>query len=124
MPTPTPKTLLAGGGVGEPHRLPDVVREEQDEHQREVQEVAMDVLQDQRETNARPVALARLADRAGRRVGPERLVVGAAVVVAGEPEQPRRPEDQQRRRERQPAGPPAGLRTHQACGDSPKISGE
>ena len=52
----------------------------------------------------------RLADGAVGRVLPERLVVGAAVVVAGEPEAARRPEDEERRRERDRARPPAGLR--------------
>ena len=35
--------------VGEPERLPRVVREDDEEDQREVQEVAVDVLQDERE---------------------------------------------------------------------------
>src|SRR5262249_27508045 len=46
-----------------------------------------------------------LTDRARRRIGPERLVVGAAVVVAREPEQRRDRENQQCRRERQPRRP-------------------
>ena len=81
--------------------------------QRQVEEIAVDVLEDQRERVLAAVALARLADGAGRRVGPERLVVGAAVVVAGEAEAARRPEDQQRRRKRQRAGPPAGCGPNQ-----------
>ena len=111
--------------VGEPERLPDVVREHDQEAEREEQQVAMDVLQDQRERVLAPVALARLADRAGWRIGPERLVVGAAVVIAGESEERRDRQDEQSRREREPA--PA---TRRACGrtrraaTSPKISGE
>ena len=67
----------------------------------------MDVLQDQRERLLTAIALARLADRAGRRVRPERLVVGAAVVVAGEAEAAGRPQNQQRRGKRERARPPA-----------------
>ena len=79
----------------------------------------MDVLQDQRERVLAAIRLARLADRARRRIGPERLVVGAAVVVAGEAEAARRPEDQQRRRERQRARPPARLaRARTSCAAS------
>ena len=52
----------------------------------EPQEVAMEILQDQRKASFAEITLARLADRTRRRIGPERLVIGAAVVVAGEPE--------------------------------------
>ena len=65
------------------------------------------------------IALARLADGAGGRIGPERLVVRAAVVVAGEPEAAGHPQDQQRRRERAETAattPGFGRRTS-ACGD-------
>ena len=62
--------------------------------QREIQKVAMDVLKDQRERALAEIVLARLADGAGGRVGPERFVVCAAIVVAGEAESAGRPEDQ------------------------------
>ena len=49
-----------------PQRFPDVVRQQNaDENQREVKEVAVDVLKDQREGAFAPIALARLADGAG-----------------------------------------------------------
>src|SRR5438552_17452195 len=76
----------------EPHRLPHIVREDGQEEQRRVEEVAVHVLQDERQRGLAAVALARLADRAGVRVGPERFVVRAAVVVAGEAESTRRTE--------------------------------
>ena len=79
----------AGRRIGEPERLPHVVGEDQQDRQRQEQEVAMDVLQDERKRVLAPVARARLADGARRRIGPERLVVRAAVVVAGEPEERR-----------------------------------
>src|SRR3954453_8777939 len=69
----------------------------------------MDVLHDQWEGPLAPIAFSRLANRAGRRVGPERLVVGTAIVVASESEASRRPEYKQRRGEREPGGKPRGL---------------
>ena len=73
----------------------------------------MDVLEDERKRLLAEVLLARLADGAGRRIGPERLVVGAAIVVAGEAEAARRPEDQERGRKRQRRRPPAGFGPNQ-----------
>ena len=58
---------------------------------------------------------AGLADRAGRRVSPKRLVVPAPVVVAGHAEEPGRPEDEDGRRLTTRLGPweciscPAGV---------------
>ena len=59
-------------------------------------------------TGASEIARQRLADAARRGIGPDRLVVCGAVVVAGQPEANRRPENEKGRRERKPAGPPAG----------------
>src|ERR1700722_12987252 len=73
----------------------------------------MEILQDQRKASFAEIALARLADGARRRVGPERLVIGAAVVVAGEPEEAWNPEDEQRRGEVQKAGVPRRPGTEQ-----------
>src|SRR5262249_51038921 len=88
--------------------LDGVPPQDHDEQERQVQEIAMAVLQDQWKSTLAPVAFARLADGAVGRVGPERLVVSAPVVVAGEAEAGRRPQDQEGRREDQPAGPPGG----------------
>src|SRR5438105_4247968 len=93
-------------GIGEPHRLPDVVEKDDEEHQGEVEEVAVDVLQDERERALAEVALAWLAHRARRRIGPECLVVRAAVVVAGHAEAAGGPQDEQGGRERQRHRPP------------------
>ena len=70
----------------------------------------MDVLEDQRERLLTPVLTSRLAHGAGGRVAPERLVVRAAVVVAGEAEETGKRQDQQRRRERHPRRNPGRLR--------------
>src|SRR5207237_10924192 len=87
-------------------RLPDVMEEDDEEHQGEVEEIAVDVLQDERERALAEVALAGLAHRARGRVGPERLVVRAAVVVAGHAEAAGGPQDEQGGRERQRRRPP------------------
>src|SRR2546428_12606042 len=79
---------------GEPHRLPDVVREDREERDGEVEEEAVHVLQYERHRALAAVGLSRLAHRAGGRVGPERFVVRAPVVIAGQPEATRRPEDE------------------------------
>src|SRR5262245_29126350 len=105
-PQSDPEGDLARRGVLEPAGLPDVEGEDDQESEPEVEEVAVEVLEEEREGALAAIAAARLADRAGRRVGPERLVVGAAVVVAGETEAARSPQDQERGRERHPAGPP------------------
>ena len=101
--------LDAAGAVGEPQRQPHVVGQDHDEDERQVEKVAMHVLHDQRERAFSPVALARFADRARRRVRPERLVVSAAVVVAGEAKAAGGPQDQERRRERERARPPGRM---------------
>ena len=67
-------------------RIPPEEREHDD---REVERVAVDVLEDEREPRLAAVFRARVRDRAGRRRPEERAVVGAAVVVAGDAEQQR-----------------------------------
>src|SRR6266581_8588102 len=62
------------------------------------------------------IRFARFAHSAGRRVRPERFVISAPIVVAGEPESARRPENQQRGRKRHPAGPPARFRAKPTVG--------
>ncbi len=100
-----------GRRIGEPQRQPHVIGEDDDEEQRQIEKVPVDVLEDQRERALAEIRLARLADGARRRIGPERLVVRPAVVIAGEAEAAGRPQDQQRGRKRQGARPPAGLRS-------------
>src|SRR5216683_817892 len=98
----------------EPERLVDVPGEEHQKQQRQVHEIAMTVLKYQRQASFTPVGLARLADRAGWRIGPESLVVCPAVVVAGEAKSARPPKDQQGRREDQPARPHGWFRPEPA----------
>src|SRR5205085_10394903 len=100
-------------GQREPERLPYIRREDDEEEQRDVHEIAMDVLHDQRERALAEIRLARLANGAVRRIGPERLVVRAAIVIARHPEQPGKRQDQQRRREYEPRRPPPRLRAQE-----------
>src|SRR5205823_396475 len=88
-----PEPRHARRGIGEPASAEDVEGEDDEEEEREVEEVAVQVLEDERKLLLPAVAVARLADAAGGRVGPEAAVVGAAVVVTGEPEEAGRPED-------------------------------
>src|SRR5215213_6095216 len=79
--------LLSASTVIEPQRLPHVVREEEQKQHGDVQEIAVDVLHDQWKGSLPEVARSWLADRTVRRISPERLVVGPAIVVAGKPKQ-------------------------------------
>src|SRR5206468_11437517 len=72
-----PEPWRAAGGVGKPETGVGVEGENQEHEYREEQQVTVDVLENQRERVLSPVAVPRLADRARRRVRPERLVVGA-----------------------------------------------
>src|SRR5437879_5931670 len=100
--------------IFEPKSLVNIEREKHEKKQGQVEEIAMRVLQDQRKIALPPVAFARLADRTGRRIGPERLVVRPTVVVAGEAEAARSPKDQNGRREEEPAWPPCRFRPEPA----------
>src|SRR5687767_6242975 len=89
-----PEGSLAGRGVEEPKRLPDIDREKNDKEEREVEKIAVHVLHDQREGTLAEIRFSRFAHGAGRRIGPERLVIGAAIVITGEPQSARRPENE------------------------------
>src|ERR671918_2785883 len=67
-------------------KCPDPVDEEDDrERERRIEEVAVNVLEDQREARLTRIAAVRLGYGARRRREPERAVVGLAVVVARKP---------------------------------------
>src|SRR5260370_17610305 len=74
----------------------------------------MHVPQDKGERVLAAVVRPGLADGAGWRVRPERLVVSAPVVIAGESETTRRPEDNEGGRPGQPRRPPPRLRAEPA----------
>src|SRR5438093_6552648 len=71
----------------------------------------MHILHYERERSFAPVAFARLTDSTRRRISPECFVICAAVVVTGDTKSRGRPQNQQSRRENEPAGPPARFRS-------------
>ena len=77
----------------EPERFPNVVTENQDENEREIQEIAMHVLHDERERALAEIRFARLTDSARGRVRPECFVIRAAIVITGQAESARRPQN-------------------------------
>src|SRR5438309_4993032 len=80
-------------------RLARVEPQEEQRDEGEIQEIAMDVLEDERERRLERVAAMDgwLADGAARRVREVEAVIGLPVVVAGRPEAERHPQDQQAR---------------------------
>src|SRR6266705_3534295 len=79
--------------------LEHVAPEEEEVDERDVERVAVEVLEDEGEGGLAAVAVpARLAHRARRRIEEVRAVVGLAVVVAGGAEEDRRKKDQERGR--------------------------
>ena len=88
--------MFRAGRVLEPHRLPRIVSENENKNHRQIHKIAVDVLDDERERAFADIRFARFADGAVRRVGPERLVIGAAVIITGEPKTRRRPQNQER----------------------------
>src|SRR5881394_1701358 len=82
---PDAEILVSGVAIEEEHRVVCIFGEDDQENERRVQEVAVDVLDHQRQESLTAITLARLADAAIRRIRPEALVVRAAIVVAGEP---------------------------------------
>jgi len=94
-----------------PHRVPGIFRQEKDENHRDIHEVTMDILNNQRERSFAEILLARLAHGAVWRVHPPRFVVSAPIVVAGNSKAAGSPQDQKRCRERQKCREPGRLRS-------------
>src|SRR5581483_5071581 len=111
---PDPERSPTGHRVGEPERFPDIEDEARQEQERQVEKIAMNVLENQGKPPLAAVCIARLAHCTGGRIRPESPVIGAAVIIAGEAKQPRSPKDQQCGRPRQPRRPPGKLRTEPA----------
>ena len=125
VPMPMPNELLPVAGFDKPERFPNIVGQNQNEHERDIKKIAVHVLHDQREGTFAQIGFARLAHRACRRIGPERFVIGASIIIAGEPEAAGRPEESKApaKMEASPATNPVSA-PNQLCGESPKISGE
>ena len=94
------------------------------EDQQQPEEVAVDVLEDQREAGLAAVAAVGVGHRAGRGRPPEGPVVGLAVVVAGEAEAEREDQDEQRGRPAPEGQGPEGVAArHAALGDAGRVEG-
>ena len=104
---PDPKSIR------EKERPPRVIDQKAPNDVGEPQEVAMKILQNERKGSFTQITLARLAHRARRRIGPERFVICAAVVVTGHAEQAGYPENQYSRRKWQKARVPSRFRAEQ-----------
>src|SRR5688572_6116775 len=79
--------------ICEPQGFPDIPGEHKQEQQSEVKKVSMNVLQNQWKGTFAPIVLARFSDCARRGIGPEGPVVGPAIVVTGETESSRSPQN-------------------------------
>src|SRR5262249_11677611 len=85
----------------------------EDKDDGEVEEVTVQILDEQRELRFAPVGLARLAYGARRWIGPEGFVICAAIVIAGESESARSPQNEHRRGEGNESRPPAWSAGHE-----------
>src|SRR5436190_12429740 len=84
--------------------VPDVLPQEDEPEEGQVEREPMHVLEDEREPGLAHVGALDLAHRAGGRIPEEGPVVRLPVVIAGGPEQKRRDEDEEGRRDRPPTG--------------------
>src|SRR5712692_2067090 len=67
--------------IDKPERFPNIIGQDQNEKQREIKKIAVNVLHDEREGTFAEISFARFAHRACRWISPERFVVSAAVVI-------------------------------------------
>src|SRR5262249_19527654 len=79
-----------------PERVPHVARQNDQKDQGKIKKIAVDILQDQRKGALAQVLLPWLAHCTGRGVGPECLVVRAAIIVTGHAKPARRPKNEYR----------------------------
>lgn len=100
---------LGAIGPGPDECMYCIVGEHHDEQDGEVKEVAVDVLEHEGERLFAKIGTAPFTDGTGRWIAPEGLVVGATIVVAGEAEEGGERQDDEGRREGQPARPPRRL---------------
>src|SRR2546430_17335190 len=70
-------------GIGKPHRFKRIICQDENEDQGQVQKIPVYVLHYQREFSLASVTAAGFADSACGRIGPERFVIGSAIVIAG-----------------------------------------
>src|SRR5215472_3884994 len=90
------------------------MRQQKKKHHCKIEKIAVNILQNQGKGALAEIRLAGFPDRAGRRVGPKRLVICAAIVITGQAESARRPQNKHRRSNprRDPPGSHAKPRLH------------
>src|SRR6185369_7111329 len=111
-------------GIDEPQAVPGIAGKDDDEDDGQVHKIAVDVLDDEREITFAEVFFAGFADGAVRRVGPERLVIRATIIVAGETETAWSPQDEEGTRENQPVRPPRRFREPGMRRDAENLRGK
>src|SRR5262249_46744975 len=74
-----------------------------------VEKIPMNILDDQRQRSLPTIVLPWLSHGASRRVSPKCFVIFPPIVIARQTEPTGRPKNQERRRKRQPKGPPSRL---------------
>src|SRR5262245_46871504 len=97
---------FAGRCVSKPETIDRVIGENGEYEDGQIQEVPVKILKNKGQLLFAALVLSWFADGAGGRIHPERLVIRAAIVITGEPETGRGPEDEQGRGKNQPAWPP------------------
>src|SRR5262249_40618818 len=76
------KCLAARRRVSKPTRLPDVIGKDSNKNNGHIEEVAMNVLHDERERPLAQISLPWLAYGASRGVRPERLIISPSIIIA------------------------------------------
>src|SRR5207244_1761726 len=79
-----------------------VTPEKSEENHRDIEKIAMQILQDEGKCRLAAIRSAALADHTGRGVEKERAIIGLPVVVAGHAESQRAAQNQQRGRKQPP----------------------
>src|SRR5882672_3206369 len=108
--------LFTRGNISKPHGLPDVPGEKDNKQKRHVKKITMNILHDERKGFFAEVPFPRFSYGTCRRVGPERFVVCAAIIIASKAKASRRPENEQSRGKRQPTRPPTRFGTEPTMG--------
>src|SRR5690242_4894961 len=84
----------AGPWIDKPEGAPDIQRENYQKKQREIEEISVNILQNQRERTFTTIVFSQFANGTGRRIGPKGFIVSTAIVVARQAKAARRPKDQ------------------------------
>src|ERR1700744_5887370 len=102
--------MVVAGRTPEPKRTPGVVKQYQNKDQREIQKIAVNILQDKRKRGFAWIPDAGFTNGARGPISPERFIIRAPIIITGEPKAGRRPKHQESRRKQKPGRPPTRLR--------------